>query len=87
MTSIGMTSHYMTSCYGVHFCIACVERPVPKTCKFSIRYVAWFTRYSTTLIIFRMTLVHFVIVMKRQSVIYSGSALLYRIFIVNSMGY
>ena len=57
MTSIGMTSHCMTSWYGVHFCIACVERPVPKTCKVSIRYVSWFTRYSTTLIIFRMTLV------------------------------
>ena len=30
---------------------------------------------------------HFVIVMTRQPVIYSGSALLYRIFIFNSMGY
>ena len=58
MTLIGMTSHCMTSCYSVHFCIECVERPVPKTCKVSIRYVSWFTRYSTTLIIFRMTLVY-----------------------------
>ena len=57
MTSIGMTSHFITSCYGVHFCIECVNRPVPKTCKVSIGYVSWFTRYATTLIIFRMTLV------------------------------
>ena len=55
VTSIGMTC--MTSCYGVHFCVEWVNRPVPKTCKVSIRYVSWFTRYSTTLIIFRMTLV------------------------------
>ena len=58
MTSIEMTSHCMTSRYGVHFCIEWVKRPVPKTCKVSIRYVSWFTRYSTTLIIFRMTLVY-----------------------------
>ena len=57
MTSIGMTSHCMTSRYGVHFCIECVNKPVPQTCKVSIRYVSWFTRYLTTLIIFRMTLV------------------------------
>ena len=56
MTSIGMMSYFMTSRYGVHFCIECVNRTVPKTCKVSIRYVSWFTRYSTTLIIFRMTL-------------------------------
>ena len=48
MTSIGMTSHCMTSRYGVHFCIESVNRPVPMTCKVSIRYVAWFTRYLTT---------------------------------------
>ena len=58
MTSIRMTSHFMTSCHGVHFSIECVNRHVPKTCKVSIRYVSWFTRYATTLIIFRMTLVH-----------------------------
>ena len=58
MTSIGMTSHCMTSCYGVHFWIECVNRPVLKTWKVSIRYASWFTRYSITLIIFRMTLVY-----------------------------
>ena len=58
MTSIGMTSHCMTSPYGVHFCFKSVNRTVPYTCKVSIRYVSWFTRYSTTLIIFRMTLVY-----------------------------
>ena len=57
MTSIGMTSHCMTSRYGVHFCIECVNRTVPLTCKVSIRYVSWFTRYPTTFTNFRMTLV------------------------------
>ena len=57
MTSVGMTSHCMTSRYGVHFCVDCVNRAALQTCKVSIRYVSWFTRYLTTLIIFRMTLV------------------------------
>ena len=57
MTSVGMTSHCMTSYHGVHFLFDCVNRAVPYTFKVSIRYVSWFTRYSTTLIIFRMTLV------------------------------
>ena len=57
MTSVGMTSHCMTSRYGVHFYFDVVNRAVPWTCKVSIRFVSWFTRYSTTLIIFRMTLV------------------------------
>ena len=31
MTSIGMTSHCMTSRYGVHFCIECVNMTVQCT--------------------------------------------------------
>ena len=75
MTSIGMTSHCMTSCYGVYVCIECVNRPVPKTCKVPIRYVSWFTKYSTTLIIFRMTLVFKINLLYETSYQYSYAAI------------